>query len=231
MEPGEAQLGRARPAARRRPRAPGACAPRTGPAGAGSAPAPPGPGRVRSRTTSGKRSSTASACPPRPSVKSTCTAPGSRQARERATRDSARAAPARACREAPPCRPPSPSAQMRHPAGPDVDPYRQIPIRSCPLPARRIAPGAGEEAPGAGAAGDLAVRRQRRPGRSIGPHRCHAVTVRRAAPPPRCRRSRPRSPRGTAPRTACPRSPPACSPRSPRAHDSTPRTPAGAPGW
>jgi len=51
-------------------------------------------------------------------------------------------------------------------------PYRQIPIRSCPRlrPAPPVAggrcrcfrsghaPGAGEEAPGAGAAGDLAVR-------------------------------------------------------------------------
>jgi len=50
----------------------------------------------------------------------------------------------------------------RRDSRPNVFPYRQIPIRSCPLPSGAPkpghAPGAGEEAPGAGAAGDLAVR-------------------------------------------------------------------------
>src|SRR6266498_177371 len=130
------------------------------------------------RTTSGNRSSTASACPPRPRVKSTCTAFGSSHAGASSSRH--RSSSTGTCvPRGSPMSDPHYLPTSRSPGYPVVRPYRQIPIRSCPLPA-----GAPEEdtrlAPG--------KRRQERERLEIsqygggdvraapdGPHRCHAL--------------------------------------------------------
>jgi len=60
--------------------------------------------------------------------------------------------------------------------------------------------------------------------------RTGAVTIRSAAPPPRCRRTRLHSPRGRSPRTAGPRPRPGCSRRSRPTHGPARHSRAGVPG-
>ena len=204
------------------------------PAVRGRARAPRCRGRDRRAPRPGAPSSTASACPPRPSVASTCTR--GRPGRSRAGASSSRhrssstgtCVPRGSPMSTPIARRVAVPSSTR--SAPVARPYRQIPIRSCPLPGH--APGTGEVAPGAGAAGDLAVRRRdvrrtavRGPGaaRALQPAGQHPLldvgevvfALREVG----------------APRPACPRSPPGCSPRSRRVRGRAPRTPAGAPGW
>src|SRR3954452_19864912 len=142
------------------------------------------------RTTSGKRSRTASACPPSPSVKSTCTAPGMSSAGVSSSRQRSSSTGTCVPRGSPM------STPFAHPAGhtspvpartssvpPDPHPLVSPALfRRRPLPAGVAspfrsghAPGAGEEAPGAGAAGDLAVRAVTSGAVSGGPAGWHAL--------------------------------------------------------